>query len=692
MEEIRFQVLGRGAGGIELQRVGRRPVELLQRAGLREVGEVERVAGGRGLGPGHPVSSGERVVGRDGERGGVGVVTAEVDGAELGRGPRVPGLFVLVRLGLRAGRGRGGGVGRGDRLGAVGRRVVGKRLGAVGAVERLLGQAAVTGERRVVEPGLLDAGERRVGRRRRRGRGARSGVRGRGHRHDRHAGSARRRPRPGAEAAARRRRVAAAERTPTVAASRPSPAGEFARSGQLHRGARPWGHHRAVRAARRRHRRGGGERGDRAGSRRPRGRHRDDAGGVRLSHRWWWLRRARREVRQPRRGRLGGGPRPSPGSGTAPSRSRTPPTDGACTGAAASGGRRGISVWQVLHLSLAPPGGMRRSSMLYAVWQDGHVMRMGRAPEASDCPGLYVVGGPSERERTHPHRARAHPRWRPRGPLHRLSPPAALAAGGEGIQGRRADPHRGDARRLPLRPHRPLAPPARPGDEGAGARAAPARTSWSTIQRRAAVFSRGVFTRFPYQVNTHGLPAEVVAENLVGFVEATVGEKGRALREREPRQLRGVHPPPHGRGLREELHGALQPEALDRAAARAAPPPGAAASCPKPSLKEVVDGALGLGSDALGYNASFVYPKEGGIEGLARALHGALPSGAGEIASRPSPWRSTGSAARPGSPTGARSRYVVAGLDHPAARAGGAARPACPTRCAQRRRGCGPPT
>jgi hypothetical protein len=43
-----------------------------------------------------------------------------------------------------------------------------------------------------------------------------------------------------------------------------------------------------------------------------------------------------------------------------------------------------------------------------------------------------------------------------------------------------------------------------------------------------------VFTRFPYQVNTHGLPADVVAENLLGFVEATVGEGGRALREREP--------------------------------------------------------------------------------------------------------------------------------------------------------------
>src|SRR6266849_2876797 len=58
-----------------------------------------------------------------------------------------------------------------------------------------------------------------------------------------------------------------------------------------------------------------------------------------------------------------------------------------------------------------------------------------------------------------------------------------------------------------------------------------------SIQRKAAVFSRGVFTRFPYQVNTHGLPAEVISENLIGFVEAHYGESGRELRQREPRNF-----------------------------------------------------------------------------------------------------------------------------------------------------------
>ena len=50
-----------------------------------------------------------------------------------------------------------------------------------------------------------------------------------------------------------------------------------------------------------------------------------------------------------------------------------------------------------------------------------------------------------------------------------------------------------------------------------------------TIERKSAIFSRGVFTRFPYQVNTDGLPPEVISENLIGFIEAHYGEKGREL-------------------------------------------------------------------------------------------------------------------------------------------------------------------
>src|SRR5207244_6043605 len=41
---------------------------------------------------------------------------------------------------------------------------------------------------------------------------------------------------------------------------------------------------------------------------------------------------------------------------------------------------------------------------------------------------------------------------------------------------------------------------------------------------------------------------------------------------------------------------------------------------PKPTIEQVIRGALGLEGDEAGYNASFVYPKVGGIETFAAAL------------------------------------------------------------------------
>jgi protoporphyrinogen oxidase len=147
-----------------------------------------------------------------------------------------------------------------------------------------------------------------------------------------------------------------------------------------------------------------------------------------------------------------------------------------------------------------------------------------------------------------------------------------------------------------------------------------------TIQRRAAIFSRGVFTRFPYQVNTHGLPPEVVAENLIGFVEAVYGEKGRPLREREPRTFEEFILRHMGEGFARNF---MVP--YNQKLWTVPPSQLSAAWCgrfvPRPTLKEVVDGALGLGGDQLGYNATFVYPKSGGIESWARAIVSTLRGG-----------------------------------------------------------------
>ena len=155
-----------------------------------------------------------------------------------------------------------------------------------------------------------------------------------------------------------------------------------------------------------------------------------------------------------------------------------------------------------------------------------------------------------------------------------------------------------------------------------------------TIQRKAAVFSRGVFTRYPYQVNTFGLPNEVIAENLIGFVEATSGEKGRALREREPANFEEFILRYMGEGFAKNF---LIP--YNRKLWTVEPRELSAAWCgrfvPKPSLREVVEGALGITKDGIGYNASFVYPRQGGIEALAKAILASLRGGEVEVRTEP---------------------------------------------------------
>ncbi len=139
------------------------------------------------------------------------------------------------------------------------------------------------------------------------------------------------------------------------------------------------------------------------------------------------------------------------------------------------------------------------------------------------------------------------------------------------------------------------------------------------VRRRAAVFSRGVFTPYPYQVHTHGLPAEVVAENVLGFLEARHGEGGRALRQREPRNFAEHVRRELGEGFARHFMfpynrkvWTVEPEELSTE--------WMGRFVPRPSAEQVVRGALGLPTGELGYNATFLYPRAGGMEALAAAL------------------------------------------------------------------------
>ena len=143
-------------------------------------------------------------------------------------------------------------------------------------------------------------------------------------------------------------------------------------------------------------------------------------------------------------------------------------------------------------------------------------------------------------------------------------------------------------------------------------------------ERKAVIFSKGVFTLYPFQANTFGLPREVVLECLTGLLKA-----------KHPEDF-GLKPPADppanfhewilrafGEGIakhfmvpyNQKLMGVKLTEMMPAYAER---------FIPRPSTEDVLRGALGFSRESLGYNARFVYPREGGIGSLPRAFAKAL--------------------------------------------------------------------
>jgi len=126
-------------------------------------------------------------------------------------------------------------------------------------------------------------------------------------------------------------------------------------------------------------------------------------------------------------------------------------------------------------------------------------------------------------------------------------------------------------------------------------------------ERRAAVVIGGRVTPYPVQINTHGLAPEVRRDCLLGFVRAWA----RTGRE-EPADFRAWVLDRFGEGLARHFFFPYNTK-LYRAEPEELSLDWVGRYVPKPKLEEVVDGALGLHENAVGYNATFRYPRRGGI-------------------------------------------------------------------------------
>ena len=140
--------------------------------------------------------------------------------------------------------------------------------------------------------------------------------------------------------------------------------------------------------------------------------------------------------------------------------------------------------------------------------------------------------------------------------------------------------------------------------------------TFNAHERLAAIHSKTVTTPYPFQANTYGLPPEVVKECVIGFVESmhANGNGG-------PNNFHDWVVRTFGTGIAKHFMLPYN-EKFWKQDLRTITSDWVSWSIPKPTLEEVVNGALGLTNKGMGYNPKFIYPKNGGIDCLPQALAG----------------------------------------------------------------------
>jgi protoporphyrinogen oxidase len=139
------------------------------------------------------------------------------------------------------------------------------------------------------------------------------------------------------------------------------------------------------------------------------------------------------------------------------------------------------------------------------------------------------------------------------------------------------------------------------------------------ITRKSVIWSTGVYTRYPFQANTFGLPPAVANECVLGFVQAHF-----ANHEKPPENFEEFCLQHFGPGItrhfmlpfNSRLWG-VPPRDITSAWCQR--------FVPLPKLEDVIAGAVGLNHRELGYNQTFLYPRLG-IGELPRAMHARLSS------------------------------------------------------------------
>jgi protoporphyrinogen oxidase len=134
----------------------------------------------------------------------------------------------------------------------------------------------------------------------------------------------------------------------------------------------------------------------------------------------------------------------------------------------------------------------------------------------------------------------------------------------------------------------------------------------NVINRRSFIYSHGVFTKYPFQINLHGLPTSVIVECITEFVNRNSNKTPHSFADWVRTHF--------GNGIGKYFFFPFQ-EKIFSYDINKITASWTGRFVPSTSLEQMLYGTLSPhNQDNVGYNARFLYPKKGGIFGWIKAF------------------------------------------------------------------------
>ncbi|MDD2688643.1 MAG: FAD-dependent oxidoreductase [Candidatus Omnitrophica bacterium] len=133
-------------------------------------------------------------------------------------------------------------------------------------------------------------------------------------------------------------------------------------------------------------------------------------------------------------------------------------------------------------------------------------------------------------------------------------------------------------------------------------------------RRLAWIYSHKRLTKYPFQVNTYGLPKDIIAQCLNGFINRTAKPKGKYDNYEDWVYAN------FGAGISDHFYLPYS-EKFWTVKAKELTTDWLDLRIPQPDLEDIIKGAISVQKKEFGPNAIFRYPVNGGIQRIAESMH-----------------------------------------------------------------------